>query len=87
LPLIYTLQNVDSSTKRKLINIVKNKNEDKKAVDELIEIVIKTGGIEYTKNKMNKYFADAINLLKEMPESQYRKGLEDLIAYTIERDK
>ncbi len=87
LPLIYTLQQVDSSTKRKLINIVKNKNEDKKAVQELIEIVIKTGGIDYTKNKMNQYFSDAINLLKEMPESKYRKGLEDLIAYTIERDK
>lgn len=87
LPLIYTLQQVDSSTKRKLINIVKNKNEDKKAVQELIEIVIKTGGIDYTKNKMNQYFSEAINLLKEMPESKYRKGLEDLIAYTIERDK
>ena len=36
---------------------------------------------------MNQYFSDAINLLKEMPESKYRKGLEDLIAYTIERDK
>ncbi|MFM2226465.1 MAG: hypothetical protein RJA07_2667 [Bacteroidota bacterium] len=87
LPLIYTLQNVDSNTKRKLINIVKNKNEDKKSVNELIEIVVKTGGIEYTKNKMNDYFNKSISLLSEMPESKYRKGLEDLIAYTIEREK
>ena len=28
-----------------------------------------------------------ISLLKELPESQYRNGLQDLIAYTIEREK
>jgi octaprenyl-diphosphate synthase len=87
LPLIYTLQKVDSSTRKKLINIVKNKNEDKKAVNELIKIVVENGGIEYTRNKMNSYFEKSISILKEMPESKYRKGLEDLIAYTIEREK
>ena len=30
---------------------------------------------------------NAISLLKELPDNQYRKGLQDLIAYTIERDK
>jgi octaprenyl-diphosphate synthase len=87
LPLIYTLQKVDSSTKRKLINIVKNKNEDKKAVNELIEIVIKTGGIEYAKTKMTDYYNKSISLLHELPPTAYRKALQDLIAYTIERDK
>jgi octaprenyl-diphosphate synthase len=87
LPLIYTLQKVDSSTKRKLINIVKNKNEDKKAVNELIDIVIKTGGIEYAKIKMTEYFNQSISLLHELPPTAYRTALQDLIAYTIERDK
>ena len=87
LPLIYTLNNCNSSVKRNLINTVKNKNEDKKAVKELVQIVIEHGGIKYAQQRMDEYHQQAISLLKELPESQYRNGLQDLIAYTIEREK
>ena len=87
LPLIYTLNNCKSSVKRNLINTVKNKNEDKKAVKELVQIVIEHGGMKYAQLRMDEYHQQAISLLKELPENQYRKGLQDLIAYTIEREK
>ena len=87
LPLIYTLNNCKSSVKRNLINTVKNKNEDKKAVKELVQIVIEHGGMKYAQQRMDEYHQQAISLLKELPDNQYRKGLQDLIAYTIERDK
>ena len=70
-----------------MINTVKNKNEDKKAVKELVQIVIEHGGIKYAQQRMDEYHQKAISLLKELPENQYRKGLQDLIAYTIEREK
>jgi octaprenyl-diphosphate synthase len=86
LPLIYTLKSVNISTKNKLINIVKNKSEDKKAVNELVQIVVETGGIEYAKNKMNSFYQQSLSTLQQLPNNQYRKGLEDLISYTVSRN-
>ncbi|RYY58708.1 MAG: polyprenyl synthetase family protein, partial [Chitinophagaceae bacterium] len=45
LPLIYTLNNCDRETKRKIIYIVKNQNTDRQKVDWVIEQVNKAGGI------------------------------------------
>src|SRR6476620_9963562 len=55
LPLIYTLNNVDRETKRKIIYIIKNENTRKDKVKYIIDVVEKTGGIAYTVNKMNAY--------------------------------
>ncbi len=85
LPLIYTLNNTDSSTKRKIIYIVKNKNDDKEKVKWLIEKVVATGGIQYAQEKMNQYRDEALNILYEFAESPVRKALEDLVRYTTDR--
>lgn len=87
LPLIYTLQQADKATKRKLINIIKNHNDDKKQVNELIRIVVEAGGIAYAEKKMNEYYSAAINLLNALPQNQYSQSLKDLVTYTIERNK
>src|SRR4051812_32507597 len=55
LPLIYTLNNVNSSLKRKLIYIVKNENTVKEKVRFVIEEVEKAGGIRYAQEKMLNY--------------------------------
>src|SRR6185369_4599066 len=52
LPLIYTLNNTDKETRRKIIYIVKNNNRDKEKVKWVNEQVERTGGIAYAKNKM-----------------------------------
>src|SRR5436853_545605 len=62
LPLIYTLNNVDKETKRKIIYIIKNDNKNKSKVDYIIDTVVKTGGIDYTVNKMNTYKKEALQL-------------------------
>lgn len=85
LPLIYTLNNIDSTTKRKIINIVKNENNNKEKVKWLIEKVVAAGGIQYAQEKMNQYRDEALNILYEFPESPVRKALEDLVRYTTDR--
>src|SRR5436190_17428231 len=47
LPLIYTLNNTDSSTRKKIIYILKNENTKKEKVKWVIGQVEKTGGIKY----------------------------------------
>ena len=49
LPLIYTLNKVDTGIKNKIINTVKNYNKDDKKVAELIKLVIENGGLEMLK--------------------------------------
>ena len=49
LPLIYTLNKVDSRSKNKIINTVKNHHKDDKKISEIIKLVIENGGLEYVK--------------------------------------
>lgn len=85
LPLIYTLQHADQETKRKIIYIVKNQNKNKEKVNEVIEIVKKSGGIEYAHEKMIQYQKEAMEVLYTFPESPSRKAMEDLVKYVTER--
>ena len=85
LPLIYTLNKVDSSTRRKLIYILKNKNKDKEKVKQVIAEVIKTGGIQYADAKMIHYRDEALKILYEFPDNKIRQGLEELVRYTTDR--
>lgn len=85
LPLIYTLQHADPETRRRIIYIVKNQNTDKQKVNEVIELVKKSGGIEYTQEKMFQYRDEAMHILHQLPENEFRNGLESLVRFTTDR--
>ncbi|WP_121964333.1 polyprenyl synthetase family protein [Myroides sp. N17-2] len=87
LPLIYTLNNCEPKEKKWLINSVKNHNEDKRRVKEVIEFVKQKGGLEYATTKMVEYQQEALNILREFPESIYRESLFTMVNYVIERKK
>lgn len=87
LPLIYALQKADKETKRHIINIVKNHNEDSKKVKEVVDMVVKLGGIEYAAQKMHAYKNKALEILKPFPDTEAKKALEFLVNYTVEREK
>jgi octaprenyl-diphosphate synthase len=85
LPLIYTLNNIDAASRRKLIYIVKNENKDAQKVRFVIDTVVKAGGIEYAAEKMNNYKNEALAILHEFPDNEVRKALEELVRYTTDR--
>jgi octaprenyl-diphosphate synthase len=85
LPLIYTLNNTDKETKRKIIYIVKNQNTNKEKVKWVIDKVQECGGITYATEKMNAYKQEAIDMLRQFPESPVRKGLEDMVLFVTDR--
>ena len=86
LPLIYTLNNSSKSKKRWLINCIKNHNNDKKVVKEVINYVKESGGIEYTVLKLKSFQKAAIDTLNDYPDNQYKKSLIELVNYVIERE-
>ena len=87
LPLIYTLNKVDSRKKRMIINAIKKDEQDQKVVKEIIDLVIDTGGISYAEQKMHEYKDLAINELKNIPESPSKEAFLGLIEYSIYRTK
>lgn len=87
LPLIYALNNSTWLEKRKIINIIKNHNEESEKVNEVINFVIKKGGVDYTKKVMNDYKLKALEVLKQFPNCEAKNSLEQLLIYAIERKK
>jgi len=87
LPLIHVLNKVDRRERRKMVNIIKNKNEDKAKVAELIDIVVREGGIEYAREKMYFFRDKALEIIERMPDSEALNSLKLLLNYTVEREK
>jgi octaprenyl-diphosphate synthase len=85
LPLIYTLNKVDATTRRKLIYIIKNENKNPKKVKLVIDTVVAEGGISYATKMMNQYRDEALEILYAFPDNEVRKALEDLVRYTTDR--
>ncbi|CAN5382204.1 polyprenyl synthetase family protein [soil metagenome] len=85
LPLIFALNNAPYFEKRRIINIVKNNNNNPKKVAEVIDFVIKSGGIQYAESRMNEYKNLALNLLAQFADNPSKASLEALVKYTTER--
>lgn len=85
LPLIYTLNNTDKDTRRKLIYMLKNENKNKESINFIIEKVIEAGGIRYAEAKMNSYRDEALEILHSFDPSPVRDALEELVRFTTDR--
>jgi octaprenyl-diphosphate synthase len=85
LPLIYALSKSSWLEKRKIIGIVKNDSDKPKKVKEVIEYVKKSGGIEYAIQAMNRFHAEAVEILNTFPDSSHKTSLFQLVQFTIDR--
>src|SRR6476620_656528 len=85
LPLIYTLNNVDKSIKKRIIYILKNENTNKEKIKFVIDVVKDRGGIQYACKKMVTFRDEALSLLNEFPQGDVRDTLEQLVRYTTDR--
>ncbi len=87
LPLIHALQHVERSDRKWMVDVVKNHNEDDKAVTRLVEAVAKAGGIAHANKRMYEYRDKAIAVLHTFPKNDARDALEGLVQMTVERTK
>ena len=87
LPLIYVLNKVDKSQKKLIINSIKKEKQDPRKIKKIIELVIDEGGIKYAEEKMFQFRDKAISLLNEIPDSPSKSSFQQLIDYSINRDK
>lgn len=87
IPLIFALNNADKKTRKYHIHLIKKYNEDKAKVNEVIQFVRNSGGMEYARQKMQEYKSEAMDILYSFDDSPARQSLEQLINFVIERKK
>ena len=87
LPLIHVLNTCTSKEKTWLINSIKNHNKDKKRVKEVIAFVKNNNGLLYAEQKMVEFQQEALLLLDNYPDSEFKDALILMVNYVIERKK
>ncbi|WMN11442.1 polyprenyl synthetase family protein [Marivirga salinae] len=87
LPLIHALNNADKSERKQIIKLIKNKSDKNSTVKTVVQFVRDKNGIAYAEEVMHNYYNEAMTIIKDFPESEYRQSLMDLVKYTIERKK
>ena len=88
LPLIYTLQVVDRSTRKRIISTVKRHYTNEQRVAEGIEPVRTHGGMTYPEPQMEAYHKAALDALQQLPsEPEVKSALEALFNYVVARKK
>lgn len=85
LPLINLLSNSGWAEKRRIINVVKNNNDNPSKVAALIQQVKDKGGIAYAEKRMLEYRDEALLMLQDFEKSPARDSLEQLVIFTTER--
>src|SRR5690606_32259047 len=78
LPLIYALNRSDKTEKKRIINLVKNNNEEPVKIQEIIDFVNAKDGVRYANDKMVQYQQEAFDILYSFEPSDARTGLEQL---------
>ncbi|ELR69662.1 Octaprenyl-diphosphate synthase [Fulvivirga imtechensis AK7] len=87
LPLIKALAQASWLEKRRILNLVRNHNDNTKKINEIIHFVKESGGLEYAEKVMQKYYKEALDILNEFEDSVYKTSLSQLVQFTIERSK
>ncbi|HEY0654720.1 MAG TPA: polyprenyl synthetase family protein [Chryseosolibacter sp.] len=85
LPLIYALSKSGWLEKRRIISIIRNESDKPKRVKEVIAYVKRSGGIQYAVEKMHKYHQEALAIMEDFPDSDYKRSLLQLVQFTIDR--
>lgn len=87
LPLIHALQHASWIEKKRITFIVRNQSHKSRKVQEVIDFVKDSGGLTYAQEVMERYYAEAQELLNGLPDTIYRQSLQQLVDFTILRNK
>ncbi len=85
LPLIHALNQAKRSERRRMIRSIKKHSNDPKRVEEVLQFVRDSEGIAYAQAAMHRYRDEAFALLRTLPPSEARTGLEQLVNFVVDR--
>ncbi|MDA9555077.1 polyprenyl synthetase family protein [Pelobium sp.] len=87
LPLIYALNKASKSEKKRVINLVKNHQDDADKINQVIDFVKNSGGLVYAEEQMLQYQNQAFEILNSFQDSDSKASLAQLVEFTTQRKK
>lgn len=87
LPLIKAFEHSSKKEAAHIRALMKKRKKTNKQVDEIVNFVHSSGGMDYAKEVMYEYANKAISDLEKIPASEKRDHFVDLIHYIITRQK
>lgn len=87
LPLLHVLSNSSEKERKRILGEVKRKNKNQAKVQELVNLVVERGGLDYANEQMLVYRDSAIQKIMEFPETDARAALIELVNYVTTRKK
>lgn len=85
LPLIYTLNKVNTSDKKFIIESYKNKRKLNKNKNKIYSIIEKNGGFKYASDKMLDLKEKNLLIINNFPKNKSRESLKLMLEYLINR--
>ena len=85
LPLIHTLNNINISDKKFIINSYRNKSRLKRNKNRIYEIIDQNGGFKYAFDKMLDLKEKNLLIINDFPENKSRESLSLILDYLINR--
>ena len=85
LPYIYSISNLNNKNRNDLLIRIR-KNISKANIKRIKEIILKNGGIEYSREKLLYFSKMAENELDNFPTSIYKDSLYKAIKFNIDRE-
>ncbi len=86
LPLIYTLRQAGSSTRRRIIKLLE-KDFNHQDFAKILSLVREHGGVEYAKWRALVFGQRASSFIADFRNSPYKKSLMDMVEFAVNRDR
>ena len=87
LPLIHALTEATPKQRKYIIRTIKRHHDRPKKVQEVVDFVRHSGGLDYARLRMEEHITKAKDLLYTFPGSDVRDSFESLLEFTVARKK
>ncbi len=86
LPLVYALEGCDETGRRKVETVLEEKGFQSVAPEEIVALVRESGAVERARERAARFVAEADRALEPFPDSTYKRALEALPQFILNRD-
>ncbi len=85
LPVIHSYNSLSKPEAKEVKKLLNGSKKTRKNIGRLRDIVDASGGLAYARQKMDDYSNQALDAIREYPDSPYKKSMTDLIAFNSQR--
>ena len=85
LPLIFALRDGSEAGRKRILEHLDAGGNGQDGFNEIVHYVRECGGFDYAQQRAEHYCAQALELIADVRESEYKSALEELVAHAVSR--